>query len=776
MRLLNWLWISLCLLALRMPHASADPLPKAVRSPPPTKAATKPVDAGKPHAKPAAEMTIAELTAKVRDSTVVISVMGRDGERSSLGSGFAITKDGLIATNLHVIGEARPIVVTTANAKRFDVTEIYATDQPMDLAVVRIAANDLKPLELGDSDRIKQGQEVVAIGNPLGFEHSVVSGIVSGLRNLDGKTLIQLAMPIEQGNSGGPVLDRSGRVLGLVTMKSAVSENLGFAVAVNALKPLLKKPNPVPIGRWLTIGALDETEWKTHFGAHWRQRAGRILVEGQGLGFGGRTLLVSQRAIPDPTFELAVWVRLQREDGAAGLAFAFHDGDRHYGFYPSNGRIRLTRFDGPDVYSWHVLNEVQSSAYKPGEWNRLKVRIEKEKILGYVNDVLVVESNDAEFRLGQAGLASFRGTHAEFKGFDLGKDVPSVLPSPALTAQIEKIAGTLDLDAPPERQIVMPLLAAADTAVLALKKEADRRERQAKQLRRLASELRLAQVEKQLSDLFKPTDEMKIDLLRAALVISRLDNDDLDVEAYLREVDRMAATIRASLPPHATAEARLAALDDYLFKKLGFHGSRTDFNNRSNSYLNEVIDDREGLPITLSVLYIELARRLDVKIVGIGTPGHFLVRVETLKAESLKAKPSPDKADFIDVYDGARRLSQRDVEAHIVAFVQRPSTAADFQIQSKRQIMQRLVQNLVNNAEEANDAEGMLRYTDVILAIDPTSLGDHWRRALLCYQTGRQAEALSEVNLLLSKDPEKLQGLADPTQVRQLKSLLESHP
>jgi serine protease Do len=765
MRLLRWLWISSCGLILAVPHALADPLPTPVREASPSKSAT--THGGDQHeAKPAQELSIADLTAKVRGSTVVISVMGRDGERSSLGSGFVISKDGLIATNLHVIGEARPIVVTTADAKRFDVAEIYATDQKMDLAVVRIAANDLKPLELGDSDGIKQGQEVVAIGNPRGFEHSVVSGVISGLRQLEGKTLIQLAMPIEQGNSGGPVLDRSGLVLGLVTMKSAVSENLGFAVAVNSLKPLLKKPNPVPIGRWLTIGALDETEWKPHFGAHWRQRAGRVLVEGQGVGFGGRTLLASQRTVTEPPLELAVWVRLQREDGAAGLAFALHDGDRHYGFYPSNGRIRLTRFDGPDVYSWHVLNEVQTAAYKPGEWNRLKIRIEKDKLLGYVNDILVAESNDAEFRGGQVGLASFRGTHAEFKGFDVGKDVPSVLPSLALTAQVDRIAGTLDIDAPPDRKFAVPLLADADAGVLALKKEADRRERQAKQLRRLAAELRLAQVEQKLSVLFKPADDMKIDLLRAALLVSRLDNDDLDVEAYLREIDRMAAAIRASLQMNANGEARLRALDEYLFKKLGFHGSRTDFNNRSNSYLNEVIDDREGLPITLSVLYIELARRLDVRVVGIGAPGRYLVRAESV----------PGKDNYIDVYDAARRLSRAEVEAQIVAFVQRPSTAEDFQAQSKRQIMQRLVQNLMNVVEEANDAESMLRYVNVLLAIDPLSLGDHWRRALLCYQTGRQAEALAEVNLLLSKHPDNLHGAADVTQVRQLKSILETHP
>ena len=760
--------VSLCLCTA--PVARGDSSPTTGRSVSPAKAPRAiPAEKGAAaKALPAlpGEMSVAELTAKVRDSTVVISVMGRDGERSSLGAGFVVAKEGLIASNLHVIGEARPIVVTTTDGRRFDVTEIYATDQAMDLAVIRVDAKDLKPLELGDSASIKQGDEVVAIGNPRGLEHSVVSGVVSGIRKLDGKPLIQLAMPIEQGNSGGPVLDRRGRVLGLVTMKSVVSENLGFAVAVNALKPLLKKPNPVPIDRWLTIGALDETEWKALFGGRWRQRAGRVLVEGPGGGFGGRTLLVSKLAVPALPFEVAVWVRLQREDGAAGLAFHFHDTDCHYGFYPSNGRIRLTRFDGPDVYTWHVLKEVQTAAYRPGEWNRLKIRVETNKILGYVNDVLVAESTDAEYQQGEAGLASFRGTHAEFKGFEIGKDVPSLLPSRELTARVERLAGRLDLDAPPDPKSVASFLSDADAGVRALRREADRREREAKQLRRLAEALQLTRVEQQLALIFAVKDEMKIDLLRAALLIARVDNDDLDVDAYVREVDRLAAAVRAALPPHADADTRLKGLDEYMFKKLGFHGSRIDFYNRSNSYLNEVIDDREGIPITLSILYIELARRLDVNVVGIGLPGRFLVRAESVH----------DNAALIDVYEGARRQSRAEVEAEFVALTERAPAPDDWRVQSKRQIVQRLVQNLVNIAEESNDAEGMLRYVDVHLALDPASLGDHWRRALLCYQTGRQAEALSEVNLLLSKDPDKLPAAADPTQVRQLKSLLESHP
>lgn len=712
------------------------------------------------------EMSVADLTAKVRDSTVVISVLGRDGERSSLGAGFAIGKDGLIATNLHVIGEARPIVVRTSDGKKLEVVEIHATDRARDLAVIRVKARDFKPLELGDSDLLKQGQEVVAVGNPRGLEYSVVSGVVSGIRTIEEKPMIQLAIPIEQGNSGGPLLDRHGRVQGILTMKSVVTENLGFAVAINALKPLLSKPNPLPIEQWLTIGALDATEWTPLFSARWRQRAGRVLVEGRPNEIGGRSLLVAKRSVPEPPFEMAVWVRLQREDGAAGLAFQFHDVDRHYGFYPSNGRIRLSRFDGPDFYSWHVLNEVPTAAYRPGEWNHLKVRVEKDKILGYVNDVLVVESTDEAYRHGKVALASFRDTHAEFKGFDIGKTLPSPLPSRAVTERVTRIAAELKLDQPPDSKTIDRLVPDSTAGVLALRQQADRREREAKQLRRLADAVQLRRVQKELVAIFEHKNEKEIDLLRAALLVARIDNDDLDVDAYVHEVDRMAARIRPSLKPNDGAEARLKALDEYLFKKRGFHGSRTDFDDRSNSYINEVIDDREGLPITLSVLYIEMARRLDVNVVGVGLPGRFMVRLDSTN----------DNATLIDVFEGGRRVPRQDIETHTAALVDRPLTPDDWRAKSKKEIVSRLVQNLSNVAAESNDTESVLKYVEVQLALDPGSLADHWQRAVLCFKTGRHSESLAEANWLLAKDPKTLSQVADPEVVRQLKDHLESLP
>ena len=186
------------------------------------------------------KQSVAELIARARKSVVVITLSGRDGKNDGMGTGFVVSSDGLIATNLHVIGEARPIEVRFADDKRYPVIAIHATQRSMDLAILRIDAKNLHPLQLADSDLLKQGQDVVAIGNPLGLEHSVVSGIVSGRREIDGKPMIQLAMPIEPGNSGGPLIDRQGRVHGILTLKSLVSASVGFAVAVNSLKPLLE--------------------------------------------------------------------------------------------------------------------------------------------------------------------------------------------------------------------------------------------------------------------------------------------------------------------------------------------------------------------------------------------------------------------------------------------------------------------------------------------------------------------------------------------------------
>jgi len=239
------------------------------------------------------ELSVEEVARRVRGSVVTIRHTGRSERDQGLGTGFVVAADGLVATNLHVIGEARPVSVELSDGSRHDVIAVHAVDRAADLAVVRIARQGLAPLAFGDPKSLADGQEVVAVGNPHGLQRSVVAGRVSGTREIDGRKMIQLAIPIEPGNSGGPLLDLEGRVHGVVTMKSLVTPFLGFAVGVDQLAPLLENPNPVTMDRWLTIGAIDPREWTVVGGARWRQRAGRISVEGAGSGFGGRLLGLS---------------------------------------------------------------------------------------------------------------------------------------------------------------------------------------------------------------------------------------------------------------------------------------------------------------------------------------------------------------------------------------------------------------------------------------------------------------------------------------------------
>jgi serine protease Do len=715
-----------------------------------------PAEDPKPAAPPA--RTVAQLAKAARKSIAIIFNTGRDGKRQGLGTGFVVSSDGLIATNLHVIGESRPISVEMADGKRYDATAVHATDRPADLAVIRIDAKDLPALDLGDSDALPQGEAVVALGNPLGLARSVVSGVVSARRKIDDQSMIQVGMAIEPGNSGGPLLDLQGRVQGIITLKSLVEGNVGFATPVNALKPLLAKPNPVPMASWLTIGALDPSEWQTVFGAQWRQRAGRIQVDGEGSGFGGRSLCLWQRPLPAVPFEAAVTVRLDDEAGAAGLVFHADGKDKHHGFYPSGGELRFVHFNGPDVFSWNILEQRPSSHYRPGDWNTLKVRIEKEKVLCYVNDHLLLQSADKGLTNGKVGLAKFRDTRAEFRNFRVAETIPPEAVAPAVAERVTKSVEHLPAGGELKPEQVDALVPDAPASVSVLRDRARELERLAAQLRRLARVVHQKRVLADLARAAQGKDE-DMDLLRAGLLVAKLDNDEVDVDSYVKEVDRMAKELAAGMPKGADDKTKLEALNKYLFRQRGFHGSRGDYYHRSNSYLNEVIDDREGLPITLSVLYLEVARRLGLNVVGVGMPGHFVVKY-------VPAKGAPQ---LIDVFEGGVPLSREDADKKVQAITDRPLRDEQLAATGKRAILVRLLQNLLNLAEHERDADGVLRYLDAIVTVDPDRAEERWARALLRFQTGQRQGALADVDWLLEHGPEGM----DRKAVQELRKRLE---
>ncbi len=706
---------------------------------------------------PPAAVSIEQLTQRVRQSVAVITSDGRDGRREGLGSGFVVAPEGLIATNFHVIGEGRAVRVQLADGREFNAVAIHASDRAQDIAILKIDAAALPALELGNSDALQQGQSVVAIGNPEGLKNSVVSGVVSGVREVEGRPMIQLAIPIEPGNSGGPLVDMQGRVQGMLTMKSLVTPNLGFAVTANLLKPLLAKPNSIPMARWLTIGALDARQWKPLFGARWRQRAGRITVDGSGEGFGGRSLCLWEMPVPERPFEMTVSVQMDDESGAAGLAFSADGGDRHYGFYPTNGHLRLTRFDGPDVLSWTILHDQPSRHYTAGGWNTLRVRLEEGKIFCFVNDQPVMEMAESALGAGKVGLVKFRQTKAEFKGFRVGREVPRVTVPAEEAERIARLVEGLPPRGALDAKLVESLAADPARGATVLRERAALLEQQAGQLRRLAAAAHQRRGVADLAEALSMAEE-KIDLFRAGLLVARLDNEDVDVDAYSEELGRMAREVAARLPAEASEQNKLDALRKFLFEENGFHGSRGDYYNRANSYLNEVLDDREGLPITLSIVYIELARKVGLNVVGVGLPGHFVVR----------HIPAQGESQLIDVYDGAVAVSREEANRRVKEATERDLKDEDLVAMTKRAIIGRMLNNLVGVA--GNDTGAIERYLDALVAIEaPNVAQSHLMRALVRYRRAHAAAAQEDVDWLMEHKPEGI----DLGRLHQLQQAIE---
>jgi hypothetical protein len=208
-----------------------------------------------------------QIYSRIKKSVVLIASDYSVGSTQSIGSGFIIDKEGLVVTNLHVIYGLNAVRIKTGNNQTYEAEGVLYFDAKNDLAVLKIKNTEKEQwdaIEIGKPEKLEIGDRVYAVGNPAGMEFSLSEGIVSGKRSEDPikkeiRQLIQITAPISPGNSGGPVLDAKGRVVGVATLGSKNEfQNINFAVPINLLgdyknykdikyKFLSTKPDWIPL-------------------------------------------------------------------------------------------------------------------------------------------------------------------------------------------------------------------------------------------------------------------------------------------------------------------------------------------------------------------------------------------------------------------------------------------------------------------------------------------------------------------------------------------------
>ena len=208
-------------------------------------------------------------------------------------------------------------------------------------------------------------------------------------------------------------------------------------------------------------------------------------------------------------------------------------------------------------------------------------------------------------------------------------------------------------------------------------------------------------------------ERVKIDLAEAALLCAQDTYPDLDIRSELDSLEALAAKLRNRLPADFSVTHRLVALNNYLFRELGFSGNMDEYYDPRNSFLNDVLARKTGIPITLSILYLEVGQRLGLKLKGVSFPGHFLVKVRVTGGELV-----------LDPYAGGRSLSEEELRERLAQFTDK-DTAKELPLEdflepaSPRQILARLLRNLKAIYLEAMDFDKALGVMNRLVILLP---------------------------------------------------------
>ena len=200
-------------------------------------------------------LTASEISEKVSPSVFYIEVYDKNDKPLGSGSGFFLSANGLAVTNYHVIEDSYSALIQTTNGEIYDVTNVVAFDETLDVAIIRVSKTSLKgktvsgfpSIQTADSDSIKAGQTIYALGSPVGLQNTISNGIISNPRQTIGEdTFIQITAAISHGSSGGALVNEYGEVLGITSAGIEDAQNIGFAIPINYIKQFDLNADGIP--------------------------------------------------------------------------------------------------------------------------------------------------------------------------------------------------------------------------------------------------------------------------------------------------------------------------------------------------------------------------------------------------------------------------------------------------------------------------------------------------------------------------------------------------
>jgi len=247
--------------------------------------------------------------------------------------------------------------------------------------------------------------------------------------------------------------------------------------------------------------------------------------------------------------------------------------------------------------------------------------------------------------------------------------------------------------------------------------------------------------------------EEKIDLARACLLIAQDAYPELDVERYMGEIESLALRLRTRLKNVGGVEERVIALNEFLYEDLGYWGNTDDYYDPRNSYLNEVIDRKTGIPITLAILYMEIGRRIGLPLEGVSFPGHFLVRLR-LRGGVLIFDPFSGGAPQSE--PELRQRLQRVIPEGVAADVSVAELPLEQFLEpaSNRQILARVLRNLKGIYRESDKPERLLQVLNRMLVVSPDAAAELRDRGFVYQRLECWRPALQDLTDYLQRDPE----------------------